>query len=582
MLTGVLTFAFAAGGLIWFLQRAPAPTPVAEAAARASMQRLTTRTGYHLTPALSPDGRTVAYASDATGGLEIYVTGLAPGARELAITSDGGQNMQPAWSPDGQWIAFHSRSRRGVWVVPATGGTPRQVIEFGSEPAWSPDSAEIVLTSEAGGMAGQSTLWVVTRDGSQRRALTKVGAPAGSHRAPEWSRSGKHIAFLAGDTRWRSALSVVAASGGEAWTVAEAESASDPQFDAGDRAIFWTGRNVDDTDTTLWRLEFDPESGRGIGKPALVRSLGVGAVEGWSLSSRGTLAFAATSLDLNLWAVDVGADGTPGEPVRLTSDTVRNGQPASAPDGRVTFIQHGTGRPLLSWVMRNDGQGRELILGETEARNPLWTRDGSRVLLIRDTPVPTLWWVDAATRRTTATPLAAAGMNNPTLSPDSQLVAFHVVEPSGVMNVWTQPLDGGPRRRVTTDAEAVSYPVWSPDGRTLAVEIKRGDQTHVGLVPSTGGAVEAITGEAGQSWPHSWSPDGLRVAFAGERHGVWNIYSVTSRTKLVAPLTRFASSSGWVRYPAWSHDGRRIVFERNIQTGTIWTMMLPQPVEASE
>jgi Tol biopolymer transport system component len=37
-----------------------------------------------------------------------------------------------------------------------------------------------------------------------------------------------------------------------------------------------------------------------------------------------------------------------------------------------------------------------------------------------------------------------------------------------------------------------------------------------------------------------------------------------------------------VRYPAWSPDGARIVFERNIQTGTIWTMMLAEPVEATE
>ena len=98
-------------GVFWFLQPERERTAVAEVAARAPMQRLTTRTGYHLTPALSPDGRTIAYASDATGGLEIYVSALAPGARELAITTDGGQNTQPAWSPDGRWIAFHSRTR---------------------------------------------------------------------------------------------------------------------------------------------------------------------------------------------------------------------------------------------------------------------------------------------------------------------------------------------------------------------------------------------------------------------------------------------------------------------------------------
>ena len=113
-------------------------------------RRVTTRSGVNTWPALSPDGRSVAYVSDRSGNLEIYVAGLAPGAREIAITSDGMQNMQPDWSPDGQWLAFHSRARRGVWIVPGTGGPARQVVEFGSDPAWSPDGQSLVFTSDAG------------------------------------------------------------------------------------------------------------------------------------------------------------------------------------------------------------------------------------------------------------------------------------------------------------------------------------------------------------------------------------------------------------------------------------------------
>ena len=72
-------------------------------------------------------------------------------------------------------------------------------------------------------------------------------------------------------------------------------------------------------------------------------------------------------------------------------------------------------------------------------------------------------------------------MQQPRLSPDGRELAFHVIAPDGVMNVWTQRLDG-PRVRITTDPEAMSYPVWSPDGMSLAVEIKRGDQTFIGVV----------------------------------------------------------------------------------------------------
>jgi len=142
------------------------------------------------------------------------------------------------------------------------------------------------------------------------------------------------------------------------------------------------------------------------------------------------------------------------------------------------------------------------------------------------------------------------------------------------MNVWTQRLDGGPRRRVTDDREAISYPVWSPDGRWLALEVKRGERTQIGVVSSAGGAIELLTADAGQNWPHSWSPDGERIVYAAERDAVWNIWEVSRRTRATRQLTHFTSSSGYVRYPAWSPRGSRIVFERETRTATIWTVRL--------
>jgi TolB protein len=125
---------------------------------------------------------------------------------------------------------------------------------------------------------------------------------------------------------------------------------------------------------------------------------------------------------------------------------------------------------------------------------------------------------------------------------------------------------------LTNNSAGDLEPAWSPDGRWLAVEIKRGDQTHVGVVSKEGGTVEQLTSEEGQSWPHSWAPDGERIAFAGERGGIWNVWTVSRRTREVAQLTRFKSPSGYVRYPSWSPRGGRIVFERSIRESSVWTV----------
>ena len=110
-------------------------------------RQITDSLGLDLYPTFSPDGAQIAYCSDRGGGFEIYVRQLIAGGREIQITSDGQDSLQPAWSRDGREIAFTSRGRPGIWLVPALGGTPRRLTEFGSRPAWSPDGTTLVFQS---------------------------------------------------------------------------------------------------------------------------------------------------------------------------------------------------------------------------------------------------------------------------------------------------------------------------------------------------------------------------------------------------------------------------------------------------
>jgi Tol biopolymer transport system component/DNA-binding winged helix-turn-helix (wHTH) protein len=561
-----------AGAAWWAMRRAPQPSAPPERAFGLP-RRVTTRVGVNTWPALSPDGRTVAYVSDRTGSLEIYIAGLAPGSREIAITSDGMQNLQPAWSPDGQSIAYHSRARRGIWIVPGTGGVPRQLVEFGSGPAWSPDGQVLVFTSDAGGMAAQSTLWSVRSDGTERKELTRIGQPPGGHREPAWPRDGKSVVFGVSRGGWGQEVWIVPAAGGTPLRVAAPFLGGfHPQFTPEGRALYWGSASTGSSGGSLWRQPLDPSTGAAAGPAVEVLDLG-GALEGLSVARDGSLAYGRTTADMNLWAVDVRPDGSGGEPVRLTHEVVRSSHPDFGPDGRIAFVQFGPGRPMTAWVMNDDGSNAEALLPESPLANPMWTRDG-RILVRRETPAPaSFWWLDPRTRRLALARALGGDVSSARPSPDGREVAFHVIEATGKVNVWTQPLEGdGPRRRITSDAEVMSYPAWSPDGRWLAVEIKRGDQTHVGVVSREGGATEQLTFEDGQSWPHSWAPDGERIAFAAERGGVWNVWAVSRRTRKATPLTEFKSSSGYVRYPAWSTRGHRIVFERSIRESGVWTV----------
>lgn len=84
-----------------------------------------------------------------------------------------------------------------------------------------------------------------------------------------------------------------------------------------------------------------------------------------------------------------------------------------------------------------------------------------------------------------------------------------------------------------------------------------------------------MSSDHGQSWPNAWSPDGEWIAFAGQRGGVWNLWAVSTRTRDVRQLTKFKSPIGYVRWPMWSPDGRRIIFERNLVRAAVWMTQLP-------
>jgi Tol biopolymer transport system component len=138
-------------------------------------------------------------------------------------------------------------------------------------------------------------------------------------------------------------------------------------------------------------------------------------------------------------------------------------------------------------------------------------------------------------------------------------------------------LAGGPARLIADDAEGVGWPAWSPDGKTFAVELMRGGDTRIGVMAAAGDPVREIVSKPGQSWPHSFSPDGRRIAYAGQRGGIWNVYWARLDGGQERRVTSYASPALYVRYPDWSPVGDRIAYEYAESTSTVWVTELPPP-----
>ena len=134
----------AAAGVAWWLRQSPAP-PGAPDRGATVLTPITADSGLSCDPALSPDGKLLAYASDRSGdgNLDIWVQQVG-GGDPVRLTRHAADDYQPSFSPDGTLIAFSSQRQgqsAGIYVIPSLSGEERLIAAQGRRPRFSPDGA---------------------------------------------------------------------------------------------------------------------------------------------------------------------------------------------------------------------------------------------------------------------------------------------------------------------------------------------------------------------------------------------------------------------------------------------------------
>ena len=203
------------------------------------LTRLTYGDWNDVSPALSPDGTQVAFASNRDGTWDLYILTLESG-EIIRVTNSPDYESSPSWSPDNQWLAceIYLNESLEVAIVSLTNGD-QEPIPLTDEPyadhspAWAPDGRHVAFVSNRG---GDNDIWLADLDKTGEDRYTNLSrTPFSAESHPVWTRDGSKLA-------WASAAQNIGFSGIYIWDAVQPE-----------RPATWVG----DGDWASWNAAAD-------------------------------------------------------------------------------------------------------------------------------------------------------------------------------------------------------------------------------------------------------------------------------------------------------------------------------------
>ncbi len=536
--------------------------------------RLTDLPGLEESPAISPDGRSVAFTAGVGGKRQVFVQLIAGGA-PLQVTRDTVDHECPRWSPDSSSILYFSPAVSGtvqgsIWEIPALGGVPRRVVN-------SLGGADVNLTD------GRLALFRLAKNGIQLVTAPTEGsrfdvvaefAPATYYLYPRWSPDGKWIAFQRGDSI-RFDIFVAPATGGKPRKLT-----SDNNMMGGfawlpdSTAIVYSSSRSGTIPYLptlgLWQVTLRDGSVRRV-------TSGEASYMNPDISKSGAMVVSRMKLQTDIWKFPV--DGLPAENVRrgvrVTRQTGQVLTPTAGPgDKEVAFLSDSGGHANV-WVVNTESGALRQITQEHDPNValgvPLWSPDGHTITFVSSRGNQGLtfgvWLVDSdgSNLRNVANP----GLG-PAWSPDGRWVYYSTWSGPGATNVVLKkvPVDGGPAVTVRTEqlrsviglhGTTLYYLFERPlvDG-TPEFEIRAATPEDapfrvLARIPASRVPIWQIVSPA-------LSPDGKWLAQALTDGFTTNVWALSTTTGEWRQITDFGERATFIaRRVSWSSDGRSIL-----------------------
>jgi TolB protein len=195
-----------------------------------------------ISPAWSPDGSKVAYASYEQNKPVVYVHDLVSRQRRV-LANEKGNISAPSWSPDGTKLALAMSKAGGtqLFVINADGSDLHRLsysTDIDTEPQWAPDGQTIYFSSNRGGS------WHIYKMNAAGGNATRVTFKSGDNYSPRISPDGKTLAWIAQREGVFSLFALDLASGQD---LLLADGATEPSFSPNGKYIMYANHTGDRT-----------------------------------------------------------------------------------------------------------------------------------------------------------------------------------------------------------------------------------------------------------------------------------------------------------------------------------------------
>jgi Tol biopolymer transport system component len=534
-------------------------------------QRLTDLVGLEEAPALSPDGRTVAFVAVAGGRRQIWVRLLAGGA-PLMLTREDVDHYGPRWSSDSSRVIYYtSGSQPGdagtIWEIPALGGPARRLVNALGPGDLSHDGTRLAFFRFRD---GAHELVVASLD--RLDARTAATLPAGIYTNLRWSPDDRQLAYLQelGGFTFTTSLMVADVSRGEPRRVA-----SDMYFQGAtwltDGSGFIGSSSAGSLmpyppTYNLWKIPID-------GGAHTQLTFGESSYEFPDLGSQRRLVVSRVRAQANIWRFPIA-----GEP----AENVRRGTPITRQTGLVQTVTVNPDETQLAFLSDNGGHANVWAARTADGEMRPVTREPAPQVVIA-VPVwsPQGDWINFLSNRNSKSADVTLWLTRPDgsdardlgvvgawacWSPDGRWMYFSDSGANGY-RIRKVPIDGGPPLLVRDDnaigcnrsGDALYYAkilTQASGAWDFELRVARPEDGPSRVIARVSGARVPATAINFHAFP---SPDDKWLAMPLIDGATTNIWAVSTDSGQWRKLTEFGERNVVIaRRIAWSADGQHM------------------------